>query len=182
MKYLVASDIHGSLFFLNKLLSKINEEKVDKVILLGDLYYHGPRNALPIGYNPKEVASKLNEIKDKLLVVRGNCDALVDEMISDFKFNDYIELNINNKSFYFTHGHIINIDNPIKNKDVIVYGHFHTGFIKTKDSVIYINPGSVSLPKNNTLNSYVIIEEEKETINVYLKELEGYLIDKYFIR
>ena len=105
MKAVVISDIHGSGYYAGK-IKEINEkENPDKIILLGDLYYHGPRNNLSQEYNPMKVAEILNSLKDKLLVVRGNCDAEVDEMISDFKFNDHILMEINGKKFYFTHGH-----------------------------------------------------------------------------
>ena len=90
MKYLVASDLHGSNFYLDKLLSRVNIENPDKIILLGDILYHGPRNDLPKDYNPKEVCKKLNLIKNKILCVKGNCDAEVDEMVCDFKFNKNI--------------------------------------------------------------------------------------------
>ena len=136
MKYVVASDIHGSIYYTKKLLEQFEIEKADTLILLGDLYYHGPRNPLPLEYAPMEVANLLNVFDKKLIVIKGNCDAEVDEMISKFKFNDHIELTINNKRYYFTHGHHENIDNIPNNIDVLVYGHFHTGFIKEKDNVV----------------------------------------------
>ena len=130
MKYLVISDIHGSNYYAKKIEEIYNKENPDKIILLGDLYYHGPRNPLTEEYNPMEVSKLLNNLKDKILCTRGNCDADVDEMISEFKFNNNIELDINGKKFFFTHGHKFNIDNIPNNIDVLVYGHFHTGFIK----------------------------------------------------
>ena len=109
MKAVVISDIHGSGYYAEK-IKEINErENPDKIILLGDLYYHGPRNELSQEYKPMKVAEILNSLKDKLLVVRGNCDAEVDEMISDFKFHDKIELTIGGARFFFTHGHIYNM-------------------------------------------------------------------------
>ena len=129
MKYLVASDIHGSWYFTQILLEIIKKENPDKVILLGDLYYHGPRNGLSMEYDPMKVAKAFNEIKDKLEVIKGNCDAEVDEMISEFKFQNYIRKEIGGKRFFFTHGHHYNIDNLPDNVDVLVYGHFHTGYI-----------------------------------------------------
>ena len=160
MKYLVVSDIHGSIYYTRKIMEIIKKINPDKVILLGDLYYHGPRNPLPLEYNPMLVSNTLNSIKDKLIVVRGNCDAEVDEMISEFKFNDYYELLINNKRFYFTHGHHYNKDNLPDDVDVLVYGHFHTGFIENINGVICVNSGSITLPKNDTPNSYLIIDEK----------------------
>lgn len=173
MKYVVASDIHGSLHFANKLMDCFKKEQANSLILLGDLYYHGPRNNLPVEYNPMEVANLLNNFDKELHVIKGNCDAEVDEMISNFKFNDHIELVINNKKFYFTHGHKHNKDNIPNDIDYLVYGHFHTGFIEKVQNTICINSGSTSLPKNNTLNSYLVITNEY----VELKDLEGNLID-----
>ena len=174
MKFLVASDIHGSLYYLNKIIEQFENTNADKLILLGDLYYHGPRNPLPKDYNPMEVSKKLNQMKDKLMVIKGNCDAEVDEMISDFPFEEHLTLNINEKIFYFTHGHHNNIDNIPEKIDVLVYGHFHTGFIKEKDGVLCVNSGSVSLPKNNTPNSYLLITDEF----IELKDIENNLIEK----
>ena len=108
-----------------------------------------------------DVAKILNGLKENILCVRGNCDAEVDEMISDFKFEENIQMDIEGKRYFFTHGHKYNMDNMPKDVDVLVYGHFHTGFIKEKDGVTCINPGSISLPKGGTKNSYLIIENGK---------------------
>lgn len=174
MKYLVVSDIHGSSFYAKKIKEIMNKESPNKIILLGDLYYHGPRNSLTQEYNPSEVAEILNEYKDIILCTRGNCDAEVDEMISEFKFEEYIELNINGVDFFFSHGHKYNMDNVPPVGKVVVYGHFHTGFITEEYGTIFVNPGSISLPKNNTPNSYLIIDDEK----LILKDLNGNVIDK----
>ena len=174
MKYLVVSDIHGSGYYANKINEIYNREEPDKIILLGDLYYHGPRNPLTKEYNPAEVCEIFNSLKDKILCIKGNCDAEVDEMISEFKFNESIALDINGLKIFFTHGHKYNIDNIPQGIDVLVYGHFHTGFIKEKDSVICVNSGSISLPKENTKNSYLIIDENE----IILKDVEGTIIEK----
>lgn len=174
MKYLVISDIHGSGYYANKINEIYEKEKPDKIILLGDIYYHGPRNRLTDGYNPMEVAKILNRYKDIILCTRGNCDAEVDEMISEFKFEESLQLNIEGKRFFFTHGHKYNMDNIPKNVDILVYGHFHTGYIKEKDGVLCINAGSISLPKNNTPNSYLIIDNNK----IILKDIENNIIDE----
>ena len=134
MKLLVVSDIHGSLYYTNIIKELIKKEEVDQLILLGDLYYHGPRNPLPKDYNPMEVSKILNSLKDKLLCVKGNCDAEVDQMISEFKIEDHINIELNNKKIMFTHGHKFNIDNKVENIDVLIYGHFHTGFIKEENN------------------------------------------------
>lgn len=175
MKYLVVSDIHGSGYYANK-IKEINEkENPDKIILLGDLYYHGPRNPLTEGYGPMEVAGILNDLSDKILCTRGNCDADVDEFISEFKFKDNIRLTIGNLKFFFSHGHYYNSDNIPEDVDVVVYGHFHTGFIKEEYGIVFANPGSISLPKNGTTNSYIIIDEE----NIILKDINGKIISSY---
>lgn len=174
MKYLIATDIHGSLYYTKILQELIKKENPDRIILLGDLYYHGPRNSLPIEYNPKEVCKILNSYKDTLHVVKGNCDAEVDEMISEFNFYSKIKMEINNKQVIFTHGHKHNIDKPIKNCDVLIYGHFHKGYILIKDNVKYINIGSISIPKNRTTNSYAVIEDN----TIYLKDLNQNIINK----
>lgn len=174
MKYLVVSDIHGSSFYAHKIEEIIKNEEPNKIILLGDLYYHGPRNELTQEYNPMEVSKVLNSHKDIILCTKGNCDAEVDEMISEFKFEDHIQLNINGIEFFFSHGHKYNIDNIPPVGDVVIYGHFHTGFIKEKDNIIFANPGSISLPKAGTAHSYMIIDNEK----IILKDVQGNIIEE----
>ena len=175
MKLLIISDIHGSSYYAKKILEIRERENSDKIILLGDLYYHGPRNSLTKEYDPKIVAEILNSLKDEILAIKGNCDAEVDQMISDFGLKDNLKLDINGLKVFFTHGHKYNIDNlPEEKIDILIYGHFHTGFIKEKDGIICANAGSISLPKNDTKNSYLILDE-KELI---LKDLDGNIIDK----
>ena len=176
MKYLIASDIHGSLYYTNLLKNLIGKENPDKIILLGDLYYHGPRNPFPQDYNPKQVCEFFNSIKDKLIAIKGNCDAEVDEMISNFKFKKSYKFLHNGKTVYLTHGHKHNIDNfPNTDFDIMFYGHFHTGFIEEKDGKIIANPGSLSLPKNNTPNSYIILDEK----GIVLKDMRANEIAKF---
>ncbi len=174
MKFLVISDIHGSGYYANKINDIYQKEKPDKIILLGDLYYHGPRNQLSQEYNPMEVAKILNKYKDIILCTKGNCDAEVDEMISEFKFEEYINLKINGVDFFFSHGHRYNMDNPPPIGNVVVYGHYHTSFIEEHDGIIYVNAGSISLPKNNTKNSYLIIDNKE----IILKDIDGNIIDR----
>ncbi|MBQ9279705.1 MAG: phosphodiesterase [Clostridia bacterium] len=174
MKLFVVSDIHGSKYYAEKIKEIYHREKPDKIILLGDLYYHGPRNPLTKEYNPMEVSQILNSLKDNILCVRGNCDAEVDEMISDFHFEDSIRLDIGGKKFFFTHGHKYNMDNIPADVDVLIYGHFHTGFIKEKDGVLCINAGSITLPKENTPNSYLIINDSE----IILMDIDNHVIDK----
>ena len=121
------------------------------------------------------VAEILNSMKEIILCIKGNCDAEVDEMISDFKFNDELEMCIDNMVFMFTHGHKYNMDNlPNKNIDVLVYGHFHTGFIKRQDWILFLNPGSISIPKENTKHSYILWKDNQ----IYLKDINGDVIEK----
>ena len=164
MKFLIASDIHGSAYFCRKLIDAINFEKADRVILLGDILYHGPRNDLPKDYAPKEVISLLNPLKNKLLCVRGNCDTEVDQMVLDFPIlADYAVIPIKDKIIYATHGHIYNNDNlpPVNEGDILLNGHTHIPACDNKNGYIYMNTGSVSIPKENSCHSYMILENEK---------------------
>ena len=176
MRVLVVSDIHGSGYYADKLEKIIKKENPDKIIVLGDLYYHGPRNPLTDEYNPMKVAKLLNSLKDKLEVVKGNCDAEVDQMVSEFEFKNNILEEINRKRMFFTHGHKYNIDNlPNEDFDIMFYGHFHTCFIKKYDNKLFVNPGSISLPKENTPHSYVMIEEK----DIEIKDVDGKIIEGY---
>ena len=170
MKILIASDVHGSSFYLKKLIKAFETEQANLLVLLGDIYNHGPRNPLPEEYAPMTVSELLNGIKDKLIVVKGNCDSQVDTLISEFDFIEDLLVISGEKKVLLTHGHVFNKDNLPKTKvDAIIYGHFHTGFIEDKDGVVVANAGSISLPKNNTENSYIILENGTIT----LKNLDG---------
>ena len=173
MKILVFSDIHGSFFYAQKMKEIFEKENGDKLVILGDIYNHGPRNNLPKDYNPLEVSKLLNSLKDKLIVVKGNCDSAVDTMISEFDFLDNCIITSGEKLVFFTHGHIYNKDNMPKTKvDCICYGHFHTGFIEEQNGVIIANAGSISLPKNNTAHSYLSLCDG----NLILKDESGKII------
>lgn len=176
MKILIISDIHGSGYYAEK-IKEINErEKPQKIILLGDLYYNGPRNQLSQEYQPMKVADVLNSLNDKLLVVKGNCDSEVDEDISEFEFQDYILLEVNGKGFYFTHGHKYNMEKiPYEDFDIMIYGHIHQGFIQEKGGYIFANPGSISLPKCNTEHSYLILQENE----IVLKRIDGKVLQEF---
>lgn len=175
MKYVIVSDIHGSAYYAKRIRQIIEKEQADRLILLGDLYYHGPRNPLPQDYAPMEVAAILNGMKDSLLCIRGNCDAEVDEMISEFPFEDHLLLELDGRKVYFTHGHKKNMDRlPEEAVDMLFYGHFHTGFLKERNGILFGNPGSISLPKNGTAHSYILLEGGKVT----LKDVDGTVIDE----
>ena len=175
MKFLIASDVHGSNFYLKKLIERFKAEGADKLILLGDIYNHGPRNPLPEEYEPMTVSEQLNAMNDKLIVIKGNCDSQVDTMISQFSFIENAVVVSGNKTFFLTHGHVYNKDNmPTTYFDGVVYGHFHTGFIEKKGGTIVANAGSISLPKNGTPRSYLLLDEGE----LFLKDLDGKLIAK----
>lgn len=176
MKLVVVSDIHGSGFYADKIKKIMEAESPDKLVLLGDLYYHGPRNPLPKEHEPLKVAEILNSFKDKIIAIKGNCDAEVDEMISKFPLQNIVELDFAGKKILFTHGHKYNIDNWPENEfDYMIYGHFHMGFIHEENGKIFANPGSISLPKNGTKNSYLVLEENE----IQLKDVEGNVITKW---
>jgi putative phosphoesterase len=147
MKYLIISDIHGSTLNLKNVLKN---ESFDKLLLLGDILPHGPRNDLPLSYNPKEVISILNPLKDKIICVRGNCDAEVDDMVLDFPILSLACILYNNKHIYLTHGHKYNSKQPLNvENSVVLYGHTHITNVEYLDSNIYVNIGSISIPKDN---------------------------------
>ncbi|MGN0481608.1 MAG: phosphodiesterase [Lachnospiraceae bacterium] len=161
MKLLFASDIHGSAFYCRQLMDAIHRENPDKVVLLGDLLYHGPRNDLPQEYAPKQVIAMLNGIKDRLVCVRGNCEAEVDQMVLGFPcMADYVVLYADNKVIYATHGHIYNQNNllPMNEGEYLIHGHTHIPVCVEKDGITIMNPGSVSIPKENSWHGYMIFE------------------------
>lgn len=163
MKCMIVSDVHGALDDLKKVLSIFDEEEMDKLILLGDLLYHGPRNPLPDGYNPKEVAVLLNQYKDKIIAVRGNCDAEVDQMVLDFPMRaDYSEMYIDGHRFFITHGHLYNEDERplLRSGDILMYGHFHKPIAKRVNDMTIFNPSSISLPKTG-MKSYGVYENHE---------------------
>lgn len=150
MKYMFASDIHGSAYYCKKMLEAYDKEKADRLVLLGDILYHGPRNDLPKDYAPKEVIALLNERKDDLYVVRGNCDAEVDQMVLKFPIMaDYCIIMDGERTIYASHGHIYNENNlpPLKNGDIFIHGHTHVLRAEKRETYTILNPGSVSIPK-----------------------------------
>ena len=160
MKYLIASDIHGSAFWCEKLLQLAQKEQPDKLIFLGDILYHGPRNDLPRGYAPKQVIAMLDAWKEKILCVRGNCEAEVDQMVLPFPcMADYAVVE-GEKTMFLTHGHLWNPDKLplIPEGSVFLYGHTHVKFDETVNGVRCLNPGSVSIPKDGS-HSCMICED-----------------------
>ena len=139
-----------------------------KALVISDI--HGS------GYYADKIREIVERENPEKIILLGNCDAEVDEMISEFKFNDHILMEINGKKFYFTHGHKYNIENiPYDDFDIMIYGHIHQGFIEEKEGLIFANPGSISLPKCNTAHSYIILDENK----IILKDVDGKVIQEY---
>ena len=159
MKLLVASDLHGSAFYTEKLIERIHAENPARVVLLGDLLYHGPRNDLPEGYAPKKVISLLSSLMPAPLCVRGNCEAEVDQMVLPFPvLSDYAVLFWEGKTIYCTHGH--KAPPPLEAGDILLCGHTHVPKAETRENYLCLNCGSVSLPKENSPHAYMLLEED----------------------
>ena len=167
MKLMIASDIHGSAYYCLEMLDAMKKECPDRLLLLGDILYHGPRNDLPLEYEPKKVIKMLNEVKEKLFCVRGNCDTEVDQMVLDFPvMADYALILYGERNLYATHGHIYNENNlpPLKNGDILIHGHTHVLKAEKREDYTLLNPGSVSIPKEGNPPSYAILEDGLFTI------------------
>ena len=173
MKLMIASDIHGSAYYCKQLLDAYHTEQPERFLLLGDLLYHGPRNDLPGRYAPKEVIELLNQYSDKILSVRGNCDTEVDQMVLGFPvLADYAILSVDGLNIYATHGHNYNTKTPppLAVGDILLHGHTHViRAEKFGNENTYINPGSITLPKENCPRSYIIYENRKFTF----KDIDG---------
>ena len=171
MKWMIASDIHGSACYARQMLDAFDREGAHRLLLLGDILYHGPRNDLPAEYNPKEVIALLNPRKSVLCCVRGNCDTEVDQMVLDFPIlADYLILPVNNRLIYATHGHRFSPKSPLpmREDDILLNGHTHIPAWEAH----YWNPGSVSIPKNGSARGYMILTEEQ----CQWKSLDGEVI------
>ena len=163
MKYMFASDIHGSAYYCRKMLDAFEKEGAERLVLLGDLLYHGPRNDLPKEYAPKQVIPMLNAMKDKIYAVRGNCEAEVDQMVLEFPvMADYAILVLNGLTFFATHGHLFNQDQmpPLKAGDILVHGHTHLLKAEKVNGHYILNPGSTSIPKGGNPATYAILDEQ----------------------
>lgn len=181
MKLLIASDIHGDIEAARAIVEACVYEGGDKLLLLGDILYHGPRNDLPKAYAPKEVIELLNSIKNKIIAVRGNCDSEVDQMVLDFPIlSDYALICDGNISLFATHGHVYNKTNlpKLSGIDVLLHGHTHVHTVENIDNKIwYINPGSAALPKEAQVKSYGIYEDSVFLIKSFDGEI---LLNKSF--
>lgn len=176
MRLFIGSDIHGSSAnvarFLDIVQKARQEDDSTKVVLLGDIYNHGPRNPFPEGYAPMKVAEMLNAAKDYITVIKGNCDSEVDQMISEFPINSDFTMDWQGRTVYFTHGHKCNPDLPPKDAkkgDIVFYGHFHRAMIEERDGVIYVCVGALGLSPEGVERSYAILDEHSVTV----KTLEG---------
>ena len=171
MKWLIASDLHGSAYYCKQLLEAFDRERVDKMLLLGDLLYHGPRNDLPRDYDPKTVTALLNGRQGDILAVRGNCDADIDQTVLQFPiWADYALLAEGKTLIFATHGHLFNLDAlpPLHPGDVLLHGHTHVPACEARDGIAYLNPGSLAIPKEDSPHGYMTLED-----GVFLwKELE----------
>ncbi|MBO5281164.1 MAG: phosphodiesterase [Clostridia bacterium] len=184
MKILIASDIHGSALYCEKLLGATERENADKILLLGDLLYHGPRNDLPDGYAPKKVIEMLSSLTDKITCVRGNCEAEVDQMVLPFPvMADYCILDSEEAKghrIFATHGHHFNPETPPKLRagDILLNGHTHVPACRDCGDFLYVNPGSVSIPKEGSAHSYLMLEDGKLT----WKDLDGQIYMEHILK
>ena len=164
-KILIASDIHGDAQTAQRLVEIYKESGAEKLVLLGDVLYHGPRNDLPAGYAPKRVIELLNPLKNEILCVRGNCDTEVDQMVLDFPvLADYAYLSFDGLRIFATHGHNFNTQKlpPLAKGDILLHGHTHVPVVQEfGDGNFYINPGSLSIPKESSPKSYILYEDRK---------------------
>ena len=166
MKWLIASDIHGSATYCRQLLDAFDREGADALLLLGDLLYHGPRNDLPEGYAPKTVIDLLNARREKIFCVRGNCEAEVDQMVLTFPvLADYMLLPLGDRMIYATHGHHASETNPppLPQGSILLHGHTHVPACRECAGGWYLNPGSVSIPKEGSPRGYMILENKTFT-------------------
>lgn len=162
MKWMIVSDLHGSDYYCDCMLRAFSEEKAGRILSLGDLLYHGPRNDLPKDYAPKRVIEKLNSLKEVIFNVRGNCEADVDQMVLEFPvLSDYAILDIDGVNIFATHGHIYHPQSlpPLPKGSVFLYGHTHIPKKEEVNGILCFNPGSMSIPKMDSWHGYMIFEE-----------------------
>ena len=168
MNMMIASDLHGLAYYCRKMMEAYRESGADRLMLLGDILYHGPRNDLPRDYAPKEVIAMLNPMANQILCVRGNCEAEVDQMVLDFPvLAEYALILDGSREIFVTHGHVYNEQNlpPLASGDVLLHGHTHVPIFqahsKTEDhpAYTYVNPGSVSIPKEDSPHTYIIYNQ-----------------------
>lgn len=170
MKWMIASDIHGSAYYCSRLIEAYKTEQAERLLLLGDVLYHGPRNDLPRDYAPKKVIEMLNAMKDDIFAVRGNCESEVDQMVLQFPvLADYMVLFAGERAIYATHGHVYNENHlpPMKPGDVLLHGHTHVLRAEEKDGLLILNPGSTSIPKEGNPPTYATLEDGRFQIRTF---------------
>ena len=180
MKYVIASDIHGSAYYCQKLLDCYEENRADKLILLGDLLYHGPRNDLPKEYAPKQVISLLNKKKEEILAVRGNCDGEVDQMVLEFPIlSEYALLYDETIEFFLTHGHHYSPENlpPYRIGSVFAYGHTHIWKAERQNEIVICNPGSVAIPKGGNPPTFALYHQG----SISIRNFENQILEEIVI-
>jgi hypothetical protein len=181
MKWMIASDIHGSEYYCRKMLDSFQRENADRLLILGDILYHGPRNDLPREYNPKKVIELLNARKNDILCVRGNCEAEVDQMVLEFPvLAEYAILTVGNRMIFATHGHNFHEQHlpPLHDGDILLHGHTHIPKCIEHENYIYMNPGSVSIPKENSYHGYMTLQDQ-----LFLwKDFDGNIINQYRVK
>ena len=173
MRFLIASDLHGSSSNALFLVNKFKDLNCDKMILLGDILYHGPRNDLPSNYNPKQVIALLNPIASDIIAINGNCDAEVDQMVLNFKLNKSLDIYLNDIEFHLEHGH--HLDEYDNSRYAILYGHTHVKRIEKVNNNVFLNPGSITIPKDSKLGSYMILDNNE----LSLYDVNDNLISNY---
>jgi len=172
MKLFFISDIHGSYYYIRKALEAFRREEAEYIVILGDELYHGASNPLPLEYNPQETAKALNELAGQIIAIRGNCDSEVDQMVLDFPMmSDYASILHNGRRLFLTHGHLYNNNHlpKLQENDILFYGHTHIPKLEKKDGIYVINPGSITFPKENTPNTYGVLEGH----TFFIKDLDG---------
>ena len=178
MKIMIVSDIHGSAYYCREMLKAFDREEPNKLLLLGDILYHGPRNDLPGEYNAKDVAAMLNEMKNSILCVRGNCDSEVDQMMLEFPIMaEYCLLYVGRRTIFATHGHHFNKSSmpPLAPGDVLLHGHTHVPAWEEIGDNLYLNPGSISIPKQDSRHSYMVLNDD----GFIWKEMDGTVYHEY---
>ena len=177
MKIFIASDLHGSAEYCRQMIEAFNKENADKLLLLGDILYHGPRNDLPVKYAPKEVLSMLETVKDKVICVSGNCDAEIDKVLLPFPLlPDFGAVFCDGLNIYFAHGHR---EEPLLSAgDVYLTGHTHVPLNAVENGHYHLNPGSLSIPKEDSRHGYIVYENRKLTF----KDLNGEVYDEVEIK
>ena len=173
MKLMFASDLHGSLPVTEKVLDIFARSGAQWLVLVGDLLNHGPRNALPEGYNPAKVAEVLNTVAEKIIAVRGNCDSEVDQMLLNFPITaPFAQILLPGQRLFVTHGHLFNPEKlpPLAPHDALIFGHTHLPVAEIRDGIYFFNPGSVSIPKGGFEASYGMLNDDVLTVHTLIND------------